>query len=438
VATIKDVYQLDTYADTSGLDKAQGEIKQLGRDIEHTSQAATQASGRVRGLGSSLSGLGGIARGLGGALKGLALGLGALTAGAILGLPRLFNSIRGAMAGAQGTAAGVGKAARQAAGEAAEATRQVSGLFGAWGDVGAGYVMAAGQKAETLSEQAGDLTEAIEDNMERSGEATSRFGTVLDRIGAKWNEFKNIILRALGKALLPLLEKFLEFMEDPATQKFVELLAEDLAEAVVLIADWLMNKAIPAMSEWIKKINEQGGPLQALKTWWENLKTTVLQIIAIILYEILRLTDFIKSNLAIWQGNFQNLKAILTAVVEGIKSLFASLRNTVKSVFDGLILDIKARLNRILEYVNYVIGLYNEIAAKIGLPAIRPIGLLNTGGGEGGYGAEAVAGMTAHAAGVNVGTVIIHANSAAEGQEAANAFVQYLRGAAAAGIRVGV
>jgi len=94
-------------------------------------------------------------------------------------------------------------------------------------------------------------------------------------------------------------------------------------------------------------------------------------------------------------------------------------------VFAGIVEGLKERINDILGYVNYVIGIYNEIAAKIGLPTLAPIGLLPTND-EGG-----------HAGATSIGTVIINANSAAEGRLAGNAFMEYLRGAAAAGIRAG-
>lgn len=423
MAVIRDVYELDTRANTAGLDQAEGEVKQLDHAIEKTGRDAAQASSKITGLGGSLSGLGGIARGLGNTLRGLALGLGALAAGAIMGLPRLFKGIRGAMEQTGASAAKVGQSARAAAAGAAEATKQVGGLMGAWGDVGAGYVMAAGKKATEVAATAADTAEEIEDAMDRSGAATSRFGQALDRIGKRWEELKNIILRALGKALLPLLEKFLELLEDPATQEFVELLAKDLAEAAGKVADWISNKVIPAVRDWIAKINEMGGPLAALKSWWEGLRTTVLQVAAIILAEILRMTNYITNALSTWKSNFNNLKTIVDTVVAGIKTAFVGLRNTIATVFAGIVEGLKQKINTILEYVNYVIGIYNEIAARIGLPTLNPIGLLPTGGDNVGA--------------TSIGTVIINANSAAEGRAAGNAFMEYLRGAAAAGIRAG-
>lgn len=439
MATIRDAYQLDTYANTTGLTQAEGAAKELAHGVGEVGRAATTASAKTRGLGSHLSGLGGIARGLAGTLKGLALSLGALGAGAILGIPRLLNSIKGAMAGATGAAGGVGKAAQSAAQSAEAAKKQVGGLMGAWGDVGAGYVMAAGKKAQDVASDAAEVADEVADSMDRSGEATSRFGQVLDRIGKRWGELKDIVLRALGRALLPLLEKFLELLEDPATQQFVELLAEDLADAVTVVADWMMNKAIPAIGEWIKKINDMGGPLEALKGWWNNLKTTVLQIIAIILAEILRLTSYITTSLETWKSNFRNLKTIIDTVVAGIKLAFGGLKATIKSVFEGIMVEIKNKINTILEYVNYVIGLYNEIAVKIGLPELPTFGLLQTGGvgaatTEGSYGARAAT-TGGVGTGFNIGTVVINASGVAEGRAAADAFTQYLRGAAAAGIR---
>ena len=68
MATIRDVYRLDTRADTTGLDKATVNAKQLDHAIDGVGNSATQASGKMHGLRGALSGLGGIARGLGGVL----------------------------------------------------------------------------------------------------------------------------------------------------------------------------------------------------------------------------------------------------------------------------------------------------------------------------------------------------------------------------------
>jgi len=443
MATIRDVYELDTRADTAGLDKATADAKQLDHAIDGVGNSATQASGKMRGLGGALSGLGGIARGLGGVLKGLAVGLAGLAAGALLGLPRLLGSIRGAMDRAAGGAAGIGKAARAAASDAGEATRKVAGLAGAWGDVGAGYVMAAGKKGEEITERTGELTDEMEEQAERGGAAMSRFGTVLDRIGARLRALGDIFLRAFGKALLPLLERLLVLLEDPATEEFVTLLAEDLADAIVKIADWIGTKAIPKIQEWMVKINDMGGPLAALQGWWDGVKTTVLQVVAIILYEILRLTNYITTSIATWKQNFQSFRAIVDVVVAGIKTAFTGLRTAITAIFNGIVLSIKGSLNQVLEYVNYVIGIYNQIAQKIGLPQLVEVGLLDTGGNEAGDRSArgsslAVRGLAASPpTGVSIGNLTIYASGYAEGRTAAEAFTDYLRGAAAAGVRAG-
>ena len=462
MATIRDVYELDTRADTTGLDKATADAKQLDHAIDGVGNSATQASGKMRGLGGALSGLGGIARGLGGVLKGLAVGLASLAAGALLGLPRLLGSIRGAMDRAAGGAAGIGKAAQAAASDAGEATRKVAGLAGAWGDVGAGYVMAAGKRGEEITERTSELTDEMEEQAERGGAAMSRFGTVLDRIGARLKALGDIFLRAFGKALLPLLERLLVLLEDPATEEFVTLLAEDLADAIVKIADWIGTKAIPKISEWIRWINDMGGPVETVKKLWQGVGT-VFEIVSVIVKLLMReMTNYITNSINTWKQNFQSFKAIVDVVIAGIKTAFTGLRTAIAAIFNGIVLSIKSSLNQVLEYINYVIGIYNRIAKKIGLPQLVEVGLFDTGddgeaGDQSARGSSlavrglsasppvgergsslAVRGLSASPpAGISIGNLTIYASGYSEGRTAAEVFTDYLRGAAAAGVRAG-
>ena len=304
--------------------------------------------------------------------------------------------------------------------------------------------LCGGEKGEEITERTGELTDEMEEQAERGGAAMSRVGTVLDKIGARLKALGDIFLRAFGKALLPLLEKFLVFLEDPATEEFVTLLAEDLADAIAKIADWIGTKAIPKISEWITKINDMGGPLAALKGWWDGVKTTVLQVVAIILYEILRLTNYITTSIATWKQNFQNFKAIVDTVVAGIKTAFTGLRTAITTIFNGVVLGIKNSLNQVIGYINHVIEIYNGIATKIGLPQLAEVGLLDTGGdGEVGDRSArgsslAVRGLAASPpTGISIGNLTIYASGYSEGRTAAEAFTDYLRGAAAAGVKAG-
>ncbi|GAG34806.1 unnamed protein product, partial [marine sediment metagenome] len=78
------------------------------------------------------------------------------------------------------------------------------------------------------------------------------------------------------------LEKLAELMESPEFQEFVRLLAEDLADAAIAIADWFINSVIPAIQDFLAEVNNAGGPVEWFKKKWEELKTKIQGILAIL------------------------------------------------------------------------------------------------------------------------------------------------------------
>lgn len=408
--TIEDVYRVDTRADTGGLETATQAVREYGNAVETTGQRAGTAA---RGLGQLISKIGGAGGVVGGAalwlrnlghasqemkaqaaagfaafgaaaaggirlaaramavLKGALLGVGLLIGGGLMLMPRLFQSIRGAMDGTAKAAGGVGRNLDEAAQSAADATQKVQGVFGAWGDVGAGYVMAAGKQTEEVANDAVDSAEAASEAIGEATERTSRFGALLDKIGARWAYLKNIFLSALGKALVPLLERVLVLLEDPATEKFVTLLAEDFAQGLEKVVGWLIDKVIPAFEDWMDQVNAAGG----LVNW---LKETV--------------TNRIRETVGVWSDNWQQAQAIvstvwsrviatvdagilrirgfLTTLGDAVKAPWRGLAEFVKMAWTGVKKAVVDNINAVINAVNVVIIKYNANARKWGLPAL--------------------------------------------------------------------
>ena len=334
MGTKTDVYQIDTKSSLGGLKAANAALRKQGQALSQLAGkskllntsvgklkaglgrvgAATRKAGAgVRSLIGKLKGLrkaGGLAKS---AMKGLAMGLGSLLAGGLMAvvgavrlLPGLFSAMRTATDGAADSASGAAgnlDDAADAAGAAASefsksadeteaAGRKIKGVFGAFGQVGEGFIQKQGKTfdavkatAEAAVDAAGDAGTAIDAVDSAVGGATSRlsrFGSAMDRIGAAWKKAKNTILKAIAEALTPALEALADLMESPEFQEFVKLLAEDLADAAASIAKWFIDDVVPAIQSFLVEVNKAGGPVEYLKQKWEELKTRIQEILAVL------------------------------------------------------------------------------------------------------------------------------------------------------------
>lgn len=426
-----DVYSITSKANLGGLRAATKAVKASGNAIRDLGRKANTAGGRIVYVALKL---GLLTRMAGGALRGigsLAKGLAALAAGGLLAvfgmaraLPGLFGSMRTAMEGAAGAAGGaagdlgdVAEAADSAAGgikdvadESVKAAKKITGIFGAFAEVGEGFVQTQGRifdqakdTAEAAVEAAGDASAAMEDAETAIGgatTATSRFGKALDRIGAAWNRAKKIILQAIAKAITPALEALADLMESPEFQEFVELLAKDIANAVKKLADWFVKKGIPALKKFLKEVIAAGGVFAWLKQKFdeirEKVRITLLQVAAIILGKLLEI-------LATWRENWELLKTIASGIWENIqtsvstaiaaiqtkmatlgaalKAPFEALPAIVTGVFDTLKAILTRKINAIIDVINSFINAYNRVTQAIGASPISNIGHVSMGRG---------------------------------------------------------
>lgn len=426
MATKRDIYRVDTQADTSGIKAANQAIRQQQTALNRLVGAAQKAALGMKGLASGMSRLKPLAAGAVRAIGGLTRGIGVLMAsgiflliGALRSLPGLFGSMRDAVEGATDAVGGSGGASdalddaadsadnaasslSDAADSAADSAKKIEGVFGAFGNVQRGFVQAQGrvfdqveetaESAEAAAESATEALAATEAAVEGAGQATSRFGSALDRISTAWDNAKKTILAAIANALTPALEAFADLLESPAFQEFVKLLAEDLAEAAAAFGEWLIEVGIPALEDWLEEVNEAGGLFDWLKKKWEEFTTRVRTL-------MLMLTAIILGKLQImmrqWKSVWENLRKIAKEALEKVKekvqaiigdvtAFFANIGSAFRAAFDGLAEYVEAvmraagnvvigYINRMIDSINSLISSYNSMAEALHLPQLGTI-----------------------------------------------------------------
>jgi hypothetical protein len=386
----------------SRLRGAQAAAQNMAAGMSHVTSAARRAIG-VMGK-------------LGGVLKGLALGGIAALIGGIAIIPRALGAMRNALEKTADSGGGTGSALEDTAASAANAASDIDSAanttlsaaqkaqvaFGAFGDVGSGFIQSQGRVTEGAASNAAAAQDAAESASEalaktESGfggatDAASRFGSAMDRISNAFGAAGQKILAAIAEAITPALEKLADFLESPVFQQFVDLLAKDLATVIGQIATWLMDKAIPAVAGFLEKVNEAGGPIEFFKQKWNELKTTVLQIVAIVLGVLLQAYNNIRSiagniktiliiafetvrDLGI--AAFQKLSDFVLGILEGIRTGFETaftwIRDFVQNIIKNIGAIVQIGLNAIIGGINTLINGYNALGDKFGLPSVPTV-----------------------------------------------------------------
>lgn len=363
--------------------------------------AATMAGPAVRGASrligrlKELKAQGGITRkilgGLGGLLRGVFTG-GLMVAGAaVMGLRSAFSGMRDAMeSGGDGLGAMDEQATetadglQKAADTSKSAIEEISGVFGAWGQVGEGFVQTQGKLADqaeataagavaTAKESAAAMDDA-RDSIGGATTATTRFGRATDRIANAFNRAKTIILRAIANAITPALEKFADLLESPTFQKFVDLLANELAKAAEKVADWFINDVIPALMDLMDEINEAGGVVEWIKGKFQEWKTTALMLLAIIMAKMLEASNFFRD---VWQRAVNTVKtafeilkiSIITLLMEAstaAQNILTGMGAIIAGVINALLSGIEDAINTAIRILRPFVAMYNAVAEATG------------------------------------------------------------------------
>jgi hypothetical protein len=425
---VEDAYKLTSTADTSGIDQGTQAVQKNATAITRAGQAATRASGGLGGfiqrLGSRLPKASDIARK---AISGLAISFGALLAGgifavfnAIRGLPAFLTGMRETLEGTREAAGGAGGALTEASEDAVGASenfakaantidsaqKKIRGEFGAFGRVGEGFIQRAGrviEQATDTAERAGqaakDAVSSLDDAVAGLGvaeRASTRFGRALDRLGSAWQNIRKIFFAALERGLTPLLEAAAELMEDERFQEFVELLAEDLADAILLVADFLVEEAIPALLDFMDRVNKAGGPVEFIRRKIEEFRRKAESAFDGIILFVRRFQEKIRETARDHArrikdiiGDINNLRdkavgwfaeiALVAAekmadLREFLRDPWRGLADFIAGVWNSIQRVFADNINVVIDTLNALIRAYNAIAGTIGVPTIGEIG----------------------------------------------------------------
>jgi hypothetical protein len=432
MATIQDVYKLDSTADTSGIDEGTQAVNRNTAAIARAGQTAARASGGLGGLiqriGSALPKAARIAQG---AIRGLAIGFGSLLAGgifavfnAIRGLPAFLTSMRDTLEGTDDAASGAGSSLSEASEDAVGASgnfakaadiidsarKKITGEFGALGKVGEGFIQRTARvidQATDVAKKAGQAAKDAVDSLDeavgglgRAEGASTRFGKALDRLGAAWGTVKKIFFDALAVGLAPLIEELAKLMEDPAFQEFVKLIAEELAEALLQLSEWLAEDGIPRFIEFIETINEIGGPVEFVRKiirrfrqdverqfdfvvraviWFQDTVRKMARSHAEKIREVLTKTQELRDTLTRWFTEISDsARDRMGDLHEFLRNPWRGLANFIAGVWDGIQRIFAENINIIIDTLNALIRAYNRIAGPTGLPTISEIGRIGT------------------------------------------------------------
>jgi hypothetical protein len=428
MATIQDAYKLDSTADTSGIDQGTRAVQKNAQAINRAGQAATRASsglgGLIQRIGSALPKAAQIAQG---AIRGLAIGFGSLLAGgifavfnAIRGLPAFLTSMRETLEGTDEAASGAGSSLSDASEDAVGASgnfakaadiidsarKKITGEFGAFGQVGEGFIQRTGRiigqatdLAKNAAQSAKDAVDSLDEavsGLGRAEGASTRFGRALDRLGAAWGNVKQTFFDALSVGLAPLLEELAEIMEDPRFQRFVELIAEELSDALLALAEWLDDEGGESLLEFIDKINEIGGPIEFVRKiirrfrqdverqfdfvvraviWFQDTVRRMARNHADRIRDILRDTQNLRDTLSRWFNEISDsARDRMGDLHEFLRNPWRGLANFIAGVWDGIQRIFAENINVIIDTLNALIRAYNTIAGTIGAPTISEIG----------------------------------------------------------------
>lgn len=358
MATISDVYEILSKAQTAGIDKATTAVTKHGNAIARAGKQAAQASaGGFARIFNGIKSLGSlalnVARGalskLWGALKGLAtLGAGVL-GGALLAMKDGLSGIGAAVGGTTDKIKDMAKAGGAALKDVAAKTKafvkDAGGFFGAIGKVGAGFVQrarqvvkapiaifkgvvkgakAAGKALGAVALAAGVAGAAIAGAfLGEVAAASPRAAAALDRMSTSFGKAKTAFFAAFGETVAPLLEKIATLMEDPRFIEFATTLGTKIGGAVLKIANLFQTKTIPNTIALIKAT--------------KNLVAALRNFLGRALTNIGALAK------KIWAGFVKGWNSAKSAIIAGVSTLssnvrsrLTSLASSVKSIFEGI------------------------------------------------------------------------------------------------------
>ena len=165
-------------------------------------------------------------------------------------------------------------------------------------------------------------------------------------------------------------------------EAFVDLIAKDLAKAAINLAKWFVNKAIPAIKEFMAAVTKAGGPIEFLKMKWEEIKTTAKMVLAIIASRVLaesnKIRNFfgraIDSIKTLWLILKLSIITTLNSAAQSAQAILTGMANNIKGVFNAIIGSIETAINAAIRVINPFIALFNTVSDATGGRKLDPLG----------------------------------------------------------------
>lgn len=235
MATIKDVYQINTSASLGGLNSAIGAVKTHSSGIlTMAKSAAGAAAGGVKALTGGIKSLasislGGIASGI----KGISSAINDIKSGGLGAVKKGLEGIKGAAGGALSFLSSV-----------PEQIFFLKDLFMSLKDAAVGFITSAAAASPELGKELGELS-------------------------ADFAKVQNQLLGAFGKALAPAIHAIGLALEDPRFQAFIDMLTGYLIKGVSWLADVITKDVVPAFMNFMPKVEPL---IKVFQTFFQSLQ----------------------------------------------------------------------------------------------------------------------------------------------------------------------
>jgi phage-related protein len=402
MATIQDVYELNTKADMSGLGSVSAALNGVKGAVQAVASAGTSsfnaigtavktAASGIKSMGSQakdtwetvqvgamlakdkISGIaGGIKSGFGTAASTVSNTFKSITSSA----SSTVNKVKSVFGTVSNAIASPFKAAASAV------AAPVKSIVGAVGSIGKGLALfgLAAQGLQQVKEIVGQVTGALK-------EASPAFGSALGRVEERFTNFKDVLFRNIGDALAPILEKLADLLGSPAFTEFFNGFSSFVFGALKA-ATPLLDTIVGAVSDLVTFLT--GGSIEDFTeamqdAFGPDIGNVIVGIVGSVkaLFDLLgngdleqfreTLTNALGPGLGnavadavkFVSDNWPKVQATFEAVGSAIGKVIGSIASTIGKFIDEHGPEIQAFLKNVVGKVGDILGTLYQIVMKV-------------------------------------------------------------------------
>ncbi len=252
-----------------------------------------------------------------------------------------------------------------------------------------------------LAGSQGGITDAVnmskkawEENTARVIEANKRYATAESQVIMLDNKFLSL-RNDMGELLLPTFKKLVDllgkaidwFQEHPQLTKFaVAALAIGTAVALIVGPALIIAAVLPFVAAGLTAVSIAGLPVWVV---FLIIAAIILAIIGIVIL-VIDIFDKLKNN---WEEFvvgasklFMRFNIFMTNFLYGIRivwtKVWGSIKNFVLGIWNGIVTGIENSINRIIGFINILIGAFNRISGFFGIGKIGELGNISLAGAK--------------------------------------------------------